>query len=66
MGGVDKNDTMFGNHSRIQKTYKLTTAVFFHYLEEAIFNSLLLYSESNGKKVDGMQGIGSMANVKQQ
>ena len=50
MGGVDKNDVMVGNYSYIRKTYKWTTKVFFHFLEEAIFNSFLLYSKNNGKE----------------
>ena len=50
MGGVDKNHGMVGNYSCIRKTYKWTTKVFFHFLEEAIFNSFLLHSKNNGKK----------------
>ena len=38
------------NYSCIQKTYKWTTKLFFHFLEEAIFNSFLLYSNSNDEK----------------
>ena len=50
MSGVDKNDAMTGNYSCIRRTYKWTTKeFFFHFLEEAIFNSFLLYSKSNGK-----------------
>ena len=30
--------------------HKWTTKVFFHSLEEAVFNSFLLYSERGGKK----------------
>ena len=50
MGGVDKNVAMVGNYSCIRKTYKWTTKVFFHSLEEAVFNSFLLCSERGGKK----------------
>ena len=49
MDGVDKNDGMVGNYSCIRKTYNWTNKVFFHFLEEAIFNSFLLYSKNNGK-----------------
>ena len=39
IGGVDKNDAMVGNYnSCVRKSYKWTTKVFFHYLEEAVFN----------------------------
>ena len=50
MGGADKNDAMVGNYSCIRKTYQWTTKVSFNFLEEAIFNSFLLYSKNNGKK----------------
>ena len=50
MGGGEKNDTMVGNYSSIRKTYKWTTKVLFPFLEEAIFNSFLLYSKNNSKE----------------
>ena len=49
MGGVDKNDAIVGSYSCIRRTYKWTTKMFFHFLEETVFNSILLYSKSNRK-----------------
>ena len=49
MGGVDKNDTMEGNYSCVCKSYKLTTKVFFHYLEELLFSSFIIYQKSGGQ-----------------
>ena len=65
MGGVDKKDAMVGNYSYVRKTYKWTTKVFFQFLEEAIFNSFLLYSKNNTKHVYGKQRRGSAATAKQ-
>ena len=39
MGGVDKNDAIVGSYSCIRRTYKWTTKMFFHFLEETVFNS---------------------------
>ena len=47
---VYKNDTVVRKYSSIRKAYKWTTKVVFHFLEEAIFDLLLMYSKSNGKK----------------
>ena len=43
MGGVDKNDAIIGNYSCIHKSYKWYIKIFFHYLEEAIFNAFIIY-----------------------
>ena len=61
MGGVDKNDAMVGNYSYVRKTYKWTTKVFFQFLEEAIFNSFLLYSKNNTKNVYGSLLLAAVA-----
>ena len=50
MGGVDKNDAMVENYSCVRKSYKWATKVFFHFIEEAVFNSFILYKKSGGKK----------------
>ena len=46
MGGVDKNDAMIGNYSCIRKTYKWYTKVFYHFLEEGIFNAFIIYKKN--------------------
>ena len=43
MGRVDKNDTMIGNCSSIK--------IFFHFLEEALFNAFLIYIKEGEKKI---------------
>ena len=43
MGEVDKNDAMIGNYSSIRKTYKWYIKIFFHFLEEALFNAFVVY-----------------------
>ena len=48
MGGVDKNDAIVGNYSSVRKSYKWTNKVFFHFLEEALFNSFVVYKASGG------------------
>ena len=50
MGGVDKNDAMMGNYSCVRKSYEWITKVFFHYLEELLFNSFIIYQKSGGQK----------------
>ena len=50
MSGVDKNDAMVGNYSCVCKSYKWTTKVFFHYLEELLLNSFIIYQKSGGRK----------------
>ena len=43
IGGVDKNDAIIGNYSCIRKRYKWYIEIFFHYLEEAVFNAFIIY-----------------------
>ena len=50
MGGVDKNGAMVGNYSCVRKSYKWTPKVFFHYVEESLFNSFTIYQRSGGQK----------------
>ena len=47
---VDKNDAMVWNYNCVRKSYKWTTKLFFHFIEEAVFNSFLLYKKCGGKK----------------
>ena len=49
MGGVDKNDALVGNYSCVRKSYKWTTKIFMHYLEEAVFNSFMIHKKLGGK-----------------
>ena len=56
MGGVDKNDAMIGNYSCIRKSYKWYTKIFFHFLEEAVYNAFVIYDKvEEGKKHKFMQ-----------
>ena len=56
MGGVDKNDAMIGNYSCIRKSYKWYTKIFFHFLEEAVYNAFDIYDKAEeGKKHKFMQ-----------
>ena len=56
MGGVDKNDAMIGNYSCIRKSYKWYTKIFFHFLEEAVYNAFVIYDKvGEGKKHKFMQ-----------
>ena len=50
MGGVDKNDAMVENYSCVCKSCKWTTKVFFHFIEEAVLNSFILYKKHGGKE----------------
>ena len=50
MGGVNKNDAMVGNYSFVRKSYKWTTTMFFHFMEEAVFNSYILRKKRGSKK----------------
>ena len=50
MGGVDKNDAIVGHYSCVCKSYKWITKVFFHYLEESLFNSFIICQKSGGRK----------------
>ena len=54
MGGVDKNDTI-GNYSCIRKTQKWYTKIFFHLLEEAVYNAFVLSAEKEEKEVHAIK-----------
>ena len=43
MGFVDKNDQMLASHTCVRKSVKWTIKVAFHFIEEAIFNSFILF-----------------------
>ena len=43
MGFVDKNDQMLASHTCVRKSVKWTIKVAFHSIEEAIFNSFILF-----------------------
>lgn len=47
MGFVDKNDQMLASHTCVRKCTKWTTKVAFHFIEEAIFNSFILFKMHN-------------------
>ena len=51
MGGVDKNDAMIGNYPWIKKTYKWNIKIIFHFLEEALYNAIAVYSKEGEKKI---------------
>ena len=51
MGGVDKNDAMVRNYSCVRKSYKWMTKVFFHFIEEVVFNSFILYKKRGKKRL---------------
>lgn len=42
MGGIDRNDAMVGNYSSVRKSFKWTTKVAFHFIEEAVLNAFIL------------------------
>jgi hypothetical protein len=46
MGGVDKNDEILANYKTVRKTMKWTKKVAFHFIEEAIFNALILWKKN--------------------
>ena len=50
MGGVDKNDMMINNYSCGRKTYKWTNKMFFHFLEEAVFNAFVIRKKKGSTK----------------
>ena len=52
MGGVDKNDAIIGTYSSCHKTFKWTTKVVIHMIEEAMVNAFILYNKNaRGKKM---------------
>ena len=50
IGGIDRNDAMIGNYSSVRKSMKWTTKVAFHFIEEAVLNSFILFNKVIGKK----------------
>ena len=50
MCGIDRNDAMIGNYSSARKGMKWTTKLAFHFIEEALLNSFILFSKVIGKK----------------
>ena len=42
---------MIGNYSGIRKTYKWYIKIFFYFLEEALYNALVVYSKEDEKKI---------------
>ena len=50
MGGVGRNDGQIGHYKCVRKTYKWSTKLFFHFVEEAIFNSFIIYNKAGGSK----------------
>ena len=50
MGGVDKNDMMINNYSCVRKTYKWTNKMFFHFFEEAVFNTFVIQKKKGSTK----------------
>lgn len=46
MGFVDKNDQMLATHTCVRKSVKWTTKLAFHFIEEAIFNSFILFRQN--------------------
>jgi len=51
MGCVDKNDAATVLYALVRKSYKWTTKVAFHMIEEALFNAHVLYSLSANPKI---------------
>ena len=41
---------MIANYSRVRKSYKWTNKVFFHFIEEAVFNAFLLLKKTGSVK----------------
>ena len=54
MGGVDKNDTI-GNYSCIRTTKKWYTKIFFHLLEEAVYNAFVLSAGREEKEIHAIK-----------
>ena len=44
MEGVAKNNAMIANYSCIRKSYKWYIKIFFHFLEETLYNAFVSYS----------------------
>ena len=52
MGFVDKNDQVVTQHSMVRKSFKWTTKVFLHLIEETLLNSHVLYKQSDQPYLD--------------
>ena len=50
MGGIDRSDYMISNYSSVRKSMKWTTKVAFHFVEEAVLNSFILFDKFIEKK----------------
>ena len=50
MGSIDRNDAMIGNYSSVRKSMKWIREVVFHFIEEAVLNSFILFDKVIGKK----------------
>ena len=50
MGGVDQNDAQLAHYSSVRKSHKSTTKVCLHYIDEAVFNSHVIYKTTGGTK----------------
>ena len=48
---ADKSNEMIGNYSCIRKTYKWYIKIFFHFLEEALYNAFVVCSKEGKKKI---------------
>ena len=51
MGGHKRCNDLTGNYSCIRKTNKWYTKIFFHFLEEALYNAFVAYSKEGQKKI---------------
>ena len=51
MGGVGRNDALIGNFTSVHKSFKWTTKVAFHFIEEAILNAFILFNKANPGKI---------------
>ena len=51
MGGVDRNDALIGNYTSAHKSFKWTTKVAFHFIEEATLNAFILFNKANPGKI---------------
>ena len=50
MGSIDRSDAMIGNYSSVRKSMKWIREVVFHFIEEAVLNSFILFDKVIGKK----------------
>ena len=50
MGGIDRNDAMLWNYSSVRKSHKWRTQLAFHFMKEALLNSVILYNKVVGNE----------------